>query len=122
MKREKFIPYPDSVLPRNFKYPESYLLLSKDSRLLNGVENFPWWFEDGIDNLEDVAKIYEELTGGGNLIPFARDGDWAACFKGNDTSGNPRVYVYDLGNIENKYEVDSFDNWLEFVIKECSKI
>lgn len=120
MKRKKFIPYPYSALPSSFKYPESYLLLSKDLSLLNGIEYFPWWFEDGVNDPKDVEEIYEELTGVKNLIPFARDGDWAACFKGNDTSGNPRVYVYDHVNIENKYEIDNFDNWLKFVIKECS--
>lgn len=80
---------------------------------------FPWWFEDGID---DTEKIYEELTEAENLIHFAHDRDWVACFKENDTSGNPRVYVYALGNNENNYEVGGFDNWSECVIKECSTI
>ena len=120
MKKNKFTPYSESVLPSNFRYPENYLLLSSSLDSLNGIEGFPWWFDDAVDDLNQLSKICEEITGEANLIPFARDGDWAACFKGSDTSGNPRVYVYDLGNpIENRYESDSFDEWLDFIIKQC---
>ena len=52
-----------------------------------------------------------------DLIEFARDGDWAACFDLTDYSGNPKVFVYDLGNKNNFYEKENFDQWLEFVVK-----
>lgn len=65
--------------------------------------------------------IYFELTSKRNLLPFARDRDWAACFDSMDISPNPRVYVYDLGNKANHYEMASFEEWLAFVIEE-SKI
>ena len=119
MERKTFIPYSASVLPDTFNYPKSYLLISNNLSSINQIEGFPWWFEDGVDDLHDVQKIYGELTGDADLIPFARDGDWAACFKGSDTSENPKVYVYDLVNYINRYELNNFDVWLDFVIKEC---
>ncbi|ENX35264.1 hypothetical protein F889_00931 [Acinetobacter colistiniresistens] len=49
-------------------------------------------------------------------MEFARDGDWAACFDLTDHSGEPKVFVYDLGNKENFYEKENFDQWLRFVL------
>ncbi|MDU2245625.1 MAG: SMI1/KNR4 family protein [Haemophilus parainfluenzae] len=92
----KFNLYPKEQLPENFKFPQSY-----------------------IDLL--YSKAIEKLTGVADLISFARDGDWAACFKLTDYSGNPRVYVHDLGNKDNKYECKDFDEWLAEEIKSAKE-
>lgn len=90
---------------------------------INELEYFPWWFEDSEfeDNVYLYSKAIEELTGVADLIAFARDGDWAACFKLTDYSGNPRVYVHDLGNKDNKYECKDFDEWLAEEIKRAKE-
>ncbi|GAA6143718.1 hypothetical protein NBRC116584_35360 [Hydrogenophaga sp. 5NK40-0174] len=64
--------------------------------------------------------LHRDLTGEDNLICFARNGDWAACFKSTDTSGNPKVYVYDFGNRANRYERANFDAWLSEEIRDCT--
>jgi len=104
----KFNLYPKEQLPENFKFPQSYIDLSSNMEKINELEYFPWWF-------------IEKLTGVADLIAFARDGDWAACFKLTDYSGNPRVYVHDLGNKDNKYECKDFDEWLAEEIKSAKE-
>ena len=114
----KFNLYPKEQLPENFKFPQSYIDLSSNMEKINELEYFPWWFED---NVYLYSKAIEELTGVSDLIAFARDGDWAACFKLTDYSGNPRVYVHDLGNEANKYECKDFDEWLAEEIKSAKE-
>ena len=84
----KFNLYPKEQLPENFKFPQSYIDLSSNMEKINELEYFPWWFEDpDYENseIEDSVYLYskaiEKLTGVADLISFARDGDWAACFK-----------------------------------------
>ena len=120
----KFNLYPKEQLPENFKFPQSYIDLSSNMEKINELEYFPWWFEDpDYENseIEDSVYLYskaiEKLTGVADLISFARDGDLAACFDLTDYSGNPRVYVYDLGTNDPPYEKDSFDEWLSEEIK-----
>ena len=93
------------------------------NRIHSFSKYFPWWFEDSEfeDNVYLYSKAIEELTGVADLIAFARDGDWAACFKLTDYSGNPRVYVHDLGNEANKYECKDFDEWLAEEIKSAKE-
>ena len=125
----KFNLYPKEQLPENFKFPQSYIDLSSNMmEKINELEYFPWWFEDpDYENseIEDSVYLYskaiEKLTGVADLISFARDGDWAACFKLTDYSGNPRVYVHDLGNEANKYECKDFDEWLAEEIKSAKE-
>ena len=125
----KFNLYPKEQLPENFKFPQSYIDLSSNMmEKINELEYFPWWFEDpDYENseIEDSVYLYskaiEKLTGVADLISFARDGDWAACFKLTDYSGNPRVYVHDLGNKDNKYECKDFDEWLAEEIKRAKE-
>lgn len=47
--------------------------------------------------------------------------EWAACFNLLDHSGDPKVYVYDLGNRNNHYESNNFEEWLKLVISEAQK-
>ena len=116
MKQSSFKLYAQHDLPNGFKYPESYLKLSLSLNKLNSIPYFSWWFSDAEKPLEEITNIYYILTGKRNLLDFARDGDWAACFDLTDHSGDPKVFVYDLGNKENFYEKENFDEWLSFVL------
>ncbi|UTO04527.1 SMI1/KNR4 family protein [Moraxella sp. FZLJ2107] len=114
-KQISFNPYSQEMLPGGFKYPKSYLNLSKDTSTINWDSEFmfPWWFEDCQEELTEVMNIHQELAKLNNLIPFARNGDWAACFNANDISGSPQVIVVDLGNPKYVSYCDNFDKWLE---------
>jgi hypothetical protein len=116
MQQSNFKPYTEKELPVGFKYPESYLKLSLGLKEINSIPYFSWWFSDANESLEEVTDIYYKLTGRKNLFDFARDGDWAACFDLTDHSGNPKVFVYDLGNKQNFYVKETFDEWLHFII------
>lgn len=118
--RKNFKIYSNSVLPKGFKYPKEYVELSKNMEPLEKIPYFLWWFEDCHDEdlLIEINSL-KNLTGIDNLISFARDGDWAACFDITDCSGEPKVYVFDLGNKANRYLTDSFKDWLDKVILEA---
>lgn len=47
------------------------------------------------------------------MIPFARLFDWAAYFDGDDITGNPKVYVFDLGDMPHHVCFKDFSEWLE---------
>ncbi|TNG87836.1 SMI1/KNR4 family protein [Pasteurellaceae bacterium USgator41] len=115
--RNTFKIYPNDKLPKQFKFPDYYLKLSRNLDDINKIEYFPWWFEDAEDDIDSYVKILKRLTGVDYLISFARNGDWAACFKITDFSGDPRVYVYDLGNKNSNYEYNDFNDWLQSEIK-----
>ena len=117
----KFNLYPKEQLPENFKFPQSYIDLSSNMEKINELEYFPWWFENHRDSIIQHSAILEEITAVPNLVSFARNGDLAACFDLTDCSGNPRVYVHDLGNEANKYECKDFDEWLEEEIKSAKE-
>ena len=116
----KFNLYPKEQLPEKFKFPQSYIDLSSNMEKINELEYFPWWFENHRDSIIQHSAILEEITAVPNLISFARNGDLAACFDLTDCSGNPRVYVYDLGANDPPYEKDSFDEWLSEEIKDVT--
>ena len=113
--------YPKAMLPNGFKYPNAYVRLSKDLSIINQLECFPWWFENYRESIIQHSAILEEITGVKNLISFARNGDLAACFDLTDYSGNPRVYVYDLGANDPPYEKKSFEEWLSEEIEDAKK-
>lgn len=116
MKQISFKPYSQKELPVGFKYPDSYLKLSLDLEHINSIPYFSWWFSNVYKSLDEIIENFYILTGKKNLLVFARDGDWAACFDLTDHSGDPKVFVYDLGNKENFYEKENFDEWLSFVL------
>lgn len=113
--------YPKAMLPNGFKYPNTYIKLSKDLSIINQLEYFPWWFENYRESIIQHSAILEEITGVPNLISFARNGDLAACFDLTDHSGNPRVYVYDLGANDPPYEKNSFEEWLSEEMEEAKE-
>ena len=121
--REQFTPYSNERLPNGFRYPERYLRFAHGIGIPAGlIWGFPndqyghaanaWrmrlhWKSEGWKYLTDIDPI-----------PFARNGDWAAFFDGNDHSGDPRVVVADLGNKSNSYRLANFDAWLDRALKD----
>ncbi|KLT03328.1 hypothetical protein M790_11830, partial [Neisseria gonorrhoeae MU_NG25] len=53
------------MLPKGFKYPQSYLKLAQSTHAINYDEqySFPWWFENAESNISEVIDIYFEITG-----------------------------------------------------------
>ncbi|TCP92058.1 SUKH superfamily protein [Cricetibacter osteomyelitidis] len=119
--RNSFTPYSNKILPKGFSFPKEYIELSKNLSYVNSIQYFNWWFEDYREDIEQHISILQKLTGKENLISFARDLDWAACFDLTDHSGDPKVYVYDLGNRENHYVVNNFDEWLQGEINKAKE-
>lgn len=112
MEVNNFKPYSSNILPTGFKYPAKYLALSSDISLLNLIPNFQWWFIDADSEAGELAYELRKKNGL-NLIPFAQLFDWAAFFDGDDLTGNPMVYVYDLGDMPHHVTFKNFSEWLE---------
>lgn len=120
MKIPSFSVYSKEQLPINFTYPDSFLELSENTSVLGSVSNFSWWFEDAQSETGRLAyTLRNEHSNGLNLIPFARLFDWAAYFDGDDTSGDPKVYVLDLGDLPHCVELKNFDEWLDKAKNHC---
>lgn len=105
------------LLPHEFSYPTGYL---SHAESMDYPASFLWWFEDNSEELDPCWELRSHWGSEGWLyldeidpIPFARNGDWAAFFDGNDHSGDPKVIVADLGNKRNSYKLKNFDAWLE---------
>lgn len=64
IKQNSFVPYPEAMLPKGFKYPQSYLKLAQSTHAINYDEqySFPWWFENAESNISEVIDIYFEIT------------------------------------------------------------
>lgn len=116
-------PYPAKTLPEGFLYPKSYLCFVDE---LEVPERLIWDFPD--DRFDHAAgewdfRLHWKAEGWLYLdeidpIPFARNGDWAAFFDGNDHSGDPRVVVVDLGNKKNSYKLLNFDAWYDKAVRD----
>lgn len=112
----RFVPFPSSLLPQGFRYPEAYLTLSRG---FIAPRYFRWWFisaDAEASALDWDYRLHWQSQGWRHLdqidpIPFARDGDWSAYFDGNDRSGDPHIVVSDLGNRANGYTMPDFDSW-----------
>ncbi|WP_428633996.1 SMI1/KNR4 family protein [Sedimenticola sp.] len=116
-----FTPYSNDMLPQGFKYPEQYIQFSKGISFPMGLV---WWFEDANT---DAGKLGWQLRpnyrnwrnmADHNLIPFAQMNDAAAFFDGDNTNGDPKVIVLDLGNKNRSYELPNFDAWLKDALED----
>lgn len=121
MKRT-FQPYPNDMLPNGFQYPQGYL---NHAKLTDYPNCFLWWFIDQDEKGKRSWNLrnYRKSEGWKYLddidpIPFARNGDWAAYFDGNDHTGDPKIVVVDLGNKQNSYRLANFDAWLSHALKQ----
>lgn len=111
-------PYSDDILPLGFTYPAAYLRFHDELEIPQGlVWDFP---DDRYDHARGEWNFRQHWKSNGWLylneidpIPFARNGDWAAFFDGNDHSGDPKVVVVDLGNKMNSYKLPNFDAWFK---------
>jgi len=120
--QKSFIPFAKDILPEGFKYPEGYL---SHAKAMDYPVSFLWWFSDNTKKIDSdwEFRLYWQSEGWLYLdeidpIPFARDGDWAAYFNGNDHSGDPSIVVVDLGNKQNSYKLPNFDAWLDKALKD----
>ncbi|WP_052691861.1 SMI1/KNR4 family protein [Teredinibacter purpureus] len=110
--------YNPDQLPAGFKYPEAF---KADTFADNGL--FPWV---GIDCDSKVGQMLLGLVkeAGNNLIPFASlelgDGD-AACFDGNDVSGDPSVIMLILDGSSRAYGFSDFNEWLIKAKQDANK-
>ena len=124
MMQSVFKSYDPEILPEGFSYPQAYLDLEKTFRPL---KYFMWWLLDSRSELGQLAwelRIHYKTKGwkyfsDTDPIPFARDGDWAAFFNGNDHSGNPAIVVADLGNKENSYKMANFEVWYDNALRDA---
>ena len=120
--QRSFTPYPNTILPKGFLYPEGYL---EHSREMLYPMKFPWWFTDAS---AESGKDWEFRFGkegkdwaspkGINPIPFARNGELAAYFDGSDHSGDPSIYVVHLPDSVCIAHYDNFAAWLSSARKE----
>lgn len=110
------------MLPDGFRYPQAYLDHAKSYEY---PRYFLWSFTDH-EKRGPIAwdnRLHWAANGWNALadidpIPFARNGDFAAYFDGNDHSGDPKVVVVDLGNKVYGREYANFDAWLEQAFKD----
>ena len=121
MMQEFFAPYSDNMLPAGFKYPDRYIQFSRGVNFPSGLL---WRFKDaGLESgqsswsLRLSRKEWRNMENR-NLIPFAQMNDDAAFFDGDDTSGDPKVIVLDLGNKNRSYELPNFDAWLKDALED----
>lgn len=107
----KFCVYEKALLPKNFQYPKLYLELSMGKATLDQETRGAWCF---IDASSELGKLQYKLRQkkGLNLIPFARLFDWAAFFDGDDSNGDPKIHIFDLGDMEHHIILKNFDEWL----------
>jgi hypothetical protein len=121
-KQTSFSPYGMDILPSGFVYPKRYLELSKHMDL----SDIRWWFENSDTEAGLLSWEFRHEWGKNGWlyldvidpIPFARFGDLATYFDGNDKSGNPMVVEADLGNKGGSHKYADFDAWLSEAMKD----
>jgi hypothetical protein len=103
--------YSNDKLPVGFKYPVHLLELATGGGSLN---LYPWLFIDASSKVGELSYSVRP-TDGRNLIPFASvedDRKDIACFDGNDTTGNPAVFMLILDDSGRSYSYVDFADWL----------
>lgn len=115
----------EDILPKGFKYPESFLKIVNVKNIKDVPYPEPYYFLGEFpDSLRTWDKVIKKQYPKRVLIPFAKDEntDDVFCFDGTDTSGNPKVYqvhTYASEGWEDRGYWDSFDDWYE-EIKQIS--
>lgn len=106
--------YPNEMLPPGFHYPESLKRIATHG---DPQEIIPWWFYT-MQNGGLAFRLRE--SDGRNLVPFAKcddDDNDIACFDGDDTSGNPKVFIknhFDKFDYPGRrYSYSDFDEWYQ---------
>ena len=125
---------PESKLPNNFKYPKSFLYYLKYNETQEETREYGCWEERIIirnfeDNENEVLFFHRQLKHeypARNFIPFGRlYDDLIYCFDGNDTSGDPTIYVvktfinqWGIENQEFTTDYENFYEWLKISLEE----
>ena len=116
--------YVKNELPDDFKYPGAYIdIMSLD--IIPDLE--PWSFicefrEPSSFWMAEVKKQYPTRK----LVPFAKVNysDDIACFDGEDSSGDPKVYyvhAFSTEGWEDRGYADNFDEWLKMARLESAR-
>nr|AAN16074.1 ORF118 [uncultured bacterium] len=106
-----FAAYPRERLPTGFRYPVQFLEFANTG-------SYPdigaWWFIDAGSKAGELMYSIR-LHGGRGLVPFAKvdDGrDDIACFDGEDSTGDPQVFMLVLDDSGRRYSYGNFAAWL----------
>ncbi len=116
----------EDVLPKDFKYPKSFLDLIDVENIKDLPYPKPYYFlGEFSEHLRAKNKSIKKQYPKRVLVPFAEDegSDDVFCFDGTDTSGNPKVYqvhTFASEGWEDRGYWDSFDDWYED-IKQISQ-
>lgn len=112
--------YSRELLPSRFQYPPSFMEFLRSGA---STDLYPWVI---VETSSDVGRLLFSLANadGRNLIPFASlengDGD-AACFDGNDTTGDPAILMLILDGSNRNYSFANFDEWLQKAKSDASR-
>lgn len=127
MVMSKLFFYDSPVLPSGFRFPRGYVRLAQTQDL---PDLEPWSFL--FLNMPDSLIYYGEMLHrypDKPLVPFAWVNDQMgyyndvyvvlACFDGDDTSGDPKVYIHDYAEPRRLAwsELYSFANFTEWLRK-----
>lgn len=126
--------YDSPILPIGFRFPDSYLQLAKQPEVPN---LFPWEFlfqsmPASLNYYGAMLQKYPDKP----LIPFAIINDKSgfynggyvvlACFDGDATNGDPKVYFHDYSNPtrvewKERYSLPNFSEWLRTAAEESAQ-
>ena len=109
--------FPENELPKGFKYPESYIKYMKYDSELKELDPYILFRRD--EGIKLWSKILKEQYPTRNLIPIGKDNnsDDVFCFDGDDTSGDPKVYIvhtFASPGWEDRGYLKNFGEWLKF--------
>jgi hypothetical protein len=107
--------FKDYLIPRKFKFPQSYLDFITTE--LPNIDPW-WWLAPHIDSLIYWAETLRDQFPSRSLTPFAKDGssEDIACFDGSDISENPKILVihsFCAPGWELRGRASSFSEWLQ---------
>ncbi|MBL3557517.1 MULTISPECIES: SMI1/KNR4 family protein [Marinobacter] len=110
-----------NAVSKDFSYPDDYVSFVNSCRELER----PWWLLGKRPNftMRCFKILNEDLSSEKTLIPFAKSDDSGdiACFDGDDSTGNPKIYFYtgesDLRHVNwgSRYSIDSFSDFLSSI-------
>lgn len=116
--------YTQNELPEDFKYPVAYTEIM-DMDIIPDLE--PWSF---ICEFQESSSFWmREMKGkypDRKLVPLAKVNysDDIACFDGEDTSGDPKIYyihAFASAGWEDRGYTDNFDEWLKMARLESAR-
>ena len=126
--------YDSPILPAGFIFPKSYLDLAKDQHIPR-LEPWEFLFNNMPRSLNYYGAMLQKYPDK-PLIPFAIIDDKSgfyndgyavlACFDGDDSSGDPKVYFHDYLNPKridwpDRYSLQNFAGWMRVAREESAR-